>query len=118
MVEVAGRNPDIIDDERTLHEVVITNGGFELIERNGKIGVLHLSRERVAQRTPQPLGAVDVPFVPGREQRIEERQLLDVIPMGVADQDVAAHTVCFGRGESLPERVSTRTAINDDKGSS
>ena len=38
----------------------------------------------------ETLWPIDVPFVAGHEKRSEEWDALDVVPMGVADQDVAA----------------------------
>ena len=73
MVQIAGRDLDVVDVERTLDQVVIADPGPALVERDGEIGVLHLPGQVFAQRLAEPLGPVDVPFVARHEQRIEER---------------------------------------------
>jgi hypothetical protein len=61
-----------------------------LIQRNRKIGILHLPGQNLMERFPDPFGAVYVPFVPAHEKRIKEWDALDVVPMRVADKDVPA----------------------------
>ena len=67
MIEVLGRHSDVTDIEGAFDQVVIANGGVEPIERDGKIGVLHLPGERLAQGLVEALGTVDVPFGAGTE---------------------------------------------------
>ena len=78
---------EVGDGERPLDEIVIIDHTAELVDADREVGVLHLAGQRVAERCPQPGRAVDVPRVTGIEQRLEERQSLDVIPVEVAQHD-------------------------------
>ena len=80
---------DVADGEGALDEVVVVDGRGELLDRDREVGVLHLSGERLAERTGQTAGTVDVPRAVRLEQGGEERQALDVVPVGVADEEVA-----------------------------
>src|SRR5262249_61678469 len=113
VIEVMGKNLDVVDGERALDQVVITNGGRELLKRHRKIGVLHLPRERIAQGLREALGAVDVPLGAWREQRRKEREALDMVPVRVADQDVAR--LDAGLLQPLAERMRAGAAINDNQ---
>jgi len=44
VVQVAGRDLEVADREGALDEIVVADGGAELLERDGEVGVLHLSR--------------------------------------------------------------------------
>ena len=96
-----GGDFDIVDIEGALNEVVIANLGSALIERDGEIGILHLPSQGFTQRLAEALGAVYVPFITGHEKRSEKWDALDVIPMRMADQDVAAHAFSAGRHQIL-----------------
>ena len=101
MIQIAGGDLDILDIEGALNEVVIANRGSALIERDGEIGILHLPSQGFTQRLAEALGAVYVPFITGHEKRSEKWDALDVIPMRMADQDVAAHAFSAGRHQIL-----------------
>src|SRR5262245_59003084 len=88
MVEVARGDLDVTDPQLALDELVVANRGAELLELDGKVGVLHLARERVAQRLAEPARRIDVPLVARHEERHEEGNALDVIPVRMADQDM------------------------------
>src|SRR6266498_1646555 len=115
MVEVTGRDPDIVDVESTLDKIMVVDRGSKLIERDGEICVLHLPGQCFAQGLAKAFRAVNIPFVTGRENRSEERQALDMIPMGMTDQDVAAHAFQAGRHEFLAEGVGSGSAIKDNE---
>src|SRR5262249_11882149 len=113
MVEISRRHLDVADVEGAFDQVVITDGGAELVERDRKIRVLHLARERLAQGLAEALGAIDVPIGAGAEERSEERNALDMIPMGVTDQDMPALDIA--RDQFLAERVGACPAIDHDQ---
>src|SRR5215472_11365855 len=115
MVQVVGRDFDIIDIESAFHEVVITNSGTKLIRCYRKIGVLHLARERFAQRLVEPPRTVDIPLGSGNKERGNERNPLNMIPVRVADQDVTPqtfHPSCYQR---LAEGMRTGSTIDNDE---
>jgi hypothetical protein len=96
-----GGDFDIVDIEGALNEVVIANPGSALIERDGEIGILHLPGQNFTQGLAEALRAVYVPFGTGYKKRSEEWDALDVIPMRMADQDVAAQAFSAGRHQIL-----------------
>jgi len=96
MIQIVGGDFDIVDIKGALNEVV-TNLGSALIQREGEIGILHLPGQGFTQGWAEALRAVYVPFVAGHKKRSEEWDALDVIPMRMADQDVAAQA--FGTGQ-------------------
>src|SRR6266511_1456772 len=115
MIQIVGGDFDIVDIKGALNEVVIANLGSALIQREGEIGILHLPGQGFAQRLAEALRAVYVPFVAGHKKRSEERDALDVIPMRMTDQDVAAQAFSASRHQILTYRVSSSSAINNDK---
>ena len=90
VVQVARLDRDIVDDEATFAQVVIAHGCAEGLGRDREIGIFHLPRERVLERFAEALRRVEVPFMARHEERREEGDALDVIPMGMADQHVPA----------------------------
>ena len=90
VIQITGREFDIVDGKSAFHKVMIPDLGSTLIQRNRKVVVLHLPGQNLTQRFPDPFGAVYVPFVPAHEKRKKEWDALDVVPMRVADKDVPA----------------------------
>src|SRR5205807_4598356 len=58
MIQIVGGDFDIVDIEGALNEVMISNRGSALIERDGEIGILHLPSQGFTQRLAEALGAV------------------------------------------------------------
>jgi hypothetical protein len=101
MIQIAGRDFDIVDIEGALDEVVIANLGSALIERDREIGILHLPGQGFTQGLAEALRAVYVPLVTGQKKRSKEWDALDVIPMRMADQDVTGQAFGAGRHQIL-----------------
>jgi hypothetical protein len=97
MIQIVGGDFDIVDIEGALNEVVIANPSSALIEWDREIGVLHLPGQGFTQGLAETLRSVYVPFVTGHKKRSEEWDALDVIPMRMADHEVAAQAVSAGR---------------------
>src|SRR5262249_60228418 len=114
MVEIARRHLDVVDLEGALDQVVIADRGAELVECDREITVLHLPGERFAQGLAESFGAINVPFVARLEQRREEWNALDVIPMGMTDQDVSAPALS-ARHQRRTKRARAGAAIDDDE---
>src|SRR5262245_8493139 len=115
MVQVMGDYFDVLYMEGSFDKIVITNCSCELIRRDGKVGVLHLTGERFTQGLVETLGTVDVPLIGRHEERGEERDPLDVIPVRVADEDMTAQTVGAARHQILTEGMCAGPAVNDDE---
>ena len=118
MIQIVGGHPDIVDIEGALDEVMIANPRCKLIERDGEIGVFHLPGQGFTQGLAESFGAVYVPFVAGFKKRSEEWDALNVIPMRMTDQDVAAQAFTAGRYELLTKSMSSGSAIKNNKRSS
>jgi hypothetical protein len=85
---------------------VAADGGSELGERDWEVHVLHLPRKCLFHVLTQARGCVDVPLVAGRKQWQKEWQALDVVPMRMAYQDMAAQRPFVGSQESESEAVA------------
>ena len=84
--------------------------------RYREVGVLHLARKGLAQGRTEATGGVYVPFVAGHEEGIEERDTLDVVPMGMGDEDMATQGMDAAFHEGLAESVRPGAAIEDNNG--
>jgi glutamate-5-semialdehyde dehydrogenase len=88
LIDTAGAEKSL-KIELALDEVVVLDRGAEVEELDREVGVLHLARERLVDRRVEAAGPVHVPHVARHEQRREERQPLDVVPVRVPDEQVA-----------------------------
>src|SRR5262245_22377119 len=113
MVQITGGDAQTANLEGTLGEGVVTYGGAKLLEGNREIGVSHLPLQRRLKGLPRTPWPVDVPLVPWCEQRCEEGQALDVIPMHVGEQQMATHPTASRCQQGLPEFLRTCTTIED-----
>ena len=80
---------DVADLERSLDQIMVVQRGAQFVELHREIGGLHLAGQCLAQRGTHAARTIDVPLVSGDEYRREKREALNVIPMRVADQQVA-----------------------------
>lgn len=113
VVQVARHDADVIDAERALDQIVVLDVRDELVQRDRKVGVLHLAGQRSAQALRQALGAVDVPGILAHEQWRKEGDSLNVVPVGVADQQVAVLAAALVRKHLLAQRMTAGAAIAD-----
>ena len=90
------------------------DGGAELFELERKVGVLHLAGQRLAQRRPEPARRIEIPFISGPEEGGKEGQPLDVVPMGMADQNMAFDRL-LERREFLSEREGAGAHVQHDE---
>ncbi len=94
MIQILRSDPDVTDLEDALDEVVIAHVGAEIFQCKGKIRVLHLPSQSLAHGPVGAVRAIDIPLAGGYAQRCEEGKALDVIPVGVCDQDVTVLRGC------------------------
>ncbi len=114
VVQVPGGDRDVVDLELALDEVVVLDRGAEVEELDREVRVLHLARERLVDRRVEPPGPVHVPHVAGHEQRREERQALDVVPVRVADEEVPVDPAT-GPHELLAQLVDAGPAVEHEQ---
>ena len=77
VMQILRRHLDVTELEAPLDEVVVAHRRSKVVEGEGKIGVLHLPGERLAQRGAEAARRVHVPLVAGLEQRLEEGEALE-----------------------------------------
>ena len=116
VIEISGGGVDGTQLEGALAQVMVANRGAHLAERHREIGVLHLPGERLLEPPATAARRVDVPLVARDEQRREEGEALDVVPMRVADQEVAPDGARPGGDEVLAQVVRARSAVEHDQG--
>ena len=90
MVEILRGDANVFDRKLAFHYFMILHVCGERVQRDREVGVIHLRREHFAERLAKPARPVNVPLIARHKERREERQALDMIPMRVRDEDVAA----------------------------
>ena len=95
VVQVVRPYHQIADLERALDQLVELDLGANLVERHREVLVVHLAGKRLVQRHVEASGTVHVP-VATAEERFEERETLDVVPVGVAEEDRSGHRLAAG----------------------
>jgi hypothetical protein len=74
----------------TLYQVVIPDGRRHVPELHREIGALHLATEDVLHGLLKTSRRIDIPLAAWIENRGEERESLNVIPVRVANQNMPA----------------------------
>ena len=116
VIEVLRRHGDVTDLDDAFDEIVVVDSGSHLVGGDREVRILHLACQRVPDRVAQSARPVDVPGVPGSEQRGEERDPLDVVPVRVTDQQVTVDRRPTCRLDQMPaEVVRSRTAVDHDQ---
>src|SRR3954452_9477586 len=90
MVQVLRADLDVAEIKNAFGEIMIADGSAELLQLDRKVGGLHLSREGLPHRLLEAARRIHIPFVSGNEERGKEWQALDMIPVCMADQQIAA----------------------------
>src|SRR6516162_6693854 len=101
MIQVAGCDREVRDFKGSFYELVVSDFCTKFVQLHGKVRILHLSFEGVAQRAAHSFWGIKVPCVARREERSEERYALDVVPVRMANQDMTAERRRFGRKQVL-----------------
>ena len=113
MVRVAQGRLGPAQRKGSLAEVGEANCRSERFEVNRKIAVGHLPGEGSVQLIAHPAGAVDVPLVSGNKKRNEKREPLDVVPVGMGDEDIALHVFLSRGHQLLIETVDAGATVED-----
>src|SRR5262245_33790847 len=116
MVQILRDDAHTADHEAIFDEVVKARCGPELRERNGKVVVLHLSGQDPFQLLSDRTRSVDVPYIARHEERREEREALDVIPVGVRDQQMAVARGLAPGHQRVSQLVSAGPTVKDQEG--
>ena len=117
MVQVLRPYHQIADLESALDQLVERDFGPNLVERHREVLIVHLAGKRLVQRHVEASGTVHVP-VASAEERFEERETLDVVPVGVAEEDRSGHRIAAGScllDERSTKDSSSRAAVEHDQ---
>ena len=115
VIQVLGRDADAAELERTLGQVVEAEVRTHRLHRDRRVLVGHLPLEGLLQRAPTSTGCIDLPITARREEGGKEGKTLNVIPVGVADQERAAQATAAARHELGSEPVSARTTVENQQ---
>jgi hypothetical protein len=94
-----------------LSEITVAQAGGELPYGNGEVHAVHLGDDQVADGDVAVRGAADLELVP----RHVEGQGVDVVPMGMGDEDGAVEAAPPGRHELIGQRLDTGAAVEDEE---
>jgi hypothetical protein len=111
MVEIAGGDAHRVQVEHAFRQLVVPDGRGELAQRDRKVRALHLAAQDLLQRATDLARRIDVPLAARHEQRGEERKPLDVVPVGMGDQQVAADGTGVGGDDLLSQLVGAGAAV-------
>src|SRR4029450_7209317 len=116
MIQILRGDADAPDLEHALGQIVEPDLGVEGRQRDREILVGHLARQaRLDLAAVAPWG-IDLPDVLREEERRKERKALNVIPMGVPDEEMPMQRAGVGRHQGAPEPVGAGAAIEDHEG--
>src|SRR4029450_4481507 len=90
--------------------------GVEGPKCDRKIIVGHLASEARFDLSAVATWGIDLPDVIRDEERRKERKALNVIPMGVTNEEMPMHRAGIGRHQFVPEPVGAGAAIEDNEG--
>ena len=87
MIHLLRANLQAIDVMSSFRDIAIADARGQLIQLDRKVVMLHLARQDIVQGQVSAVRPVDLEMVGRFEQRSEERETLDVIPMRVREED-------------------------------
>ena len=116
MVQVLRDDADARDAVAALVEVDVGELRRELRELDREVGVLHLSGHHLGERAAAAPRRVDHEPRGRREERGEEREALDVVPVGVAQQERRGERPRARAGEGGAERADAGAAVEHEPG--
>ena len=114
VVQILRGHANRTDLEDALRQVGVAEFGHQGIQVDGRVLVGHLPGEGGLQPPITPARGVHRPSRALDEERIEEREPLDVIPVGVADQQVPDDGFAALR-QRFAEPVRARPAVQYDE---
>ena len=103
--------------EGVLSQLAELDRGLQLGDPDREVGVLHLPGQDVGEAPLAPSRRVDPEAVPLEEERFEEGESLDVVPVGVAEEEAGFEALRKLGGELLAQQARTGPAVEDEMGS-
>ena len=114
MVQVLRGDFDTVDLKGAFLEFHEADVGGHVVELNGEVRVFHLAGDDVLELFVEVHGAVDREFVAGDERGHEEGEAVDVVPVGMAEEDVGAHGAAAAH-EVEPEFAHARAKVDNEQ---
>jgi hypothetical protein len=115
VVEVLRGHGDVAHREVALLEITDVYLGVEVLHRHGEIVLAHLPVEQLIEALVHARGPEDGPALAGLIKRREERDPLNVVPVGVRDEQAAASGGGGLTQERLGEAMKARPRVEDDE---
>ena len=115
MVHIACSDAGAAGIEAALPQIVKAQGGAELAETDGEVRVLHLPGHGCLEPLADTFRRVDVPLVPGCEEGREEGKALDVVPVGMRDEQMTADRAGRRRDQVAAQLMGAGAAVQDDE---
>ena len=113
VVEILRLYQAVPNAEKPLVQFGVMDSARQILQLHGKVGILHLSCQRLFKTSLKAQRSVDIDFSSRQKSRREKREALDVVPMGMSDQNVDSR----GCGRSAEKRKSefadTGAAVED-----
>ena len=114
VIQVLRLHEHLTDAEKPFIQFREMNAAPEVVQPHGEVGVLHLPGNGVLHAAMEAGVGVDVQLGVGVESRTEERKALDVVPMGMPDEEVDAEGLGRGLQEVMAQLPGACPAVQDD----
>ena len=114
VIQVLRLHEHLTDAEKPFIQFREMDAAPEIVQPHRKVGVLHLPGKGVLHAAMEARVGVDVQLGVGVEGGAEEREALDVVPMGMPDEEVDAEGLGRGLQEVMAQPPGARPAVQDD----
>ena len=113
MPQSKGPHPEIAEGYIALDDLPHFDPGRKRLQRHRKHHRIHLAPEDLLQGHALLGGPVDAEPVAARAERLEEGKALDVIPVGVRQQDVRREGAAGAGHQLVPQRTEAASGVED-----
>jgi hypothetical protein len=115
MIHIVRLDLYVVDPKAPFEQLMKVNVGRHLIQANRKIRILHLSRQGVFDRLAKSSWGVDLPFASRLEEWRKKRNALNMVPVGVTDQDMTVLDRPASSFQGLAQGMKTASAVEDQE---
>ena len=106
MIHLLRAHPHAVDFVGTFAQIFIADASRQLVQLHGKIVVLHLTRQHIAQRQMRAFRTVDLEAIIGLKERRKKWKALNMVPMGVRQENGGRN----GSGSRLQQVIAQRSS--------
>jgi len=115
VIQVTCPNRDVCDLKGAFYKLMVSDSRAEVVQLDWEVGILHLAFEGIPQRSVHSFGCIKVPLILWREERREEWDTLDVVPMRMAEQYVSPERLAMRSEQILAELPYAGSAVYNDE---